>query len=260
MVGGDDGAGGSVTGTDDLDEVAAIANANHPDLSLLADVDVIDFDGITFLSTANTPLKGGGALAAIAQACADYGVDALAAVADALHEGANGGIGDSGHSYGPFQMATFGALPEPYRSRGANNPTTNAWAWSTNGIRYAIRAMAASDPSARGLHGHPAVYAIVYGFERPADKPGQYRIRAAEYDNLTAKGSGWATYAAPLFKGPAAGGGEDTAPITSGGSSAYHPAGVVANWRDLVDVFKVSIPKQRSRVNSLADSLVEVFK
>lgn len=260
LVGGDDGTGGAVTGTDDYDEALADAMANQPDLAFLESVDVIDFNGITFLSTANTPLKGGGALSAIAQAAADFGVDPLAAIADAIHEGANGGIGDNGTSYGPFQLHIGGALPAPYNQRGPNNPTTNAWAWSTNGIRYAVRQMATGSPSARGLRSHAAIAAIVNGFERPADRKGAYLTRAAEYDKLISLGSGWAAYAAPLFKGPAGGGGEDTTPITSGGTTTYHPAGVVANWRDLVDVFKITVPKQRSRVNSLADSLVEVFK
>jgi murein DD-endopeptidase MepM/ murein hydrolase activator NlpD len=51
-------------------------------------------------------------------------------------------------------------------------------------------------------------------------------------------------------------------PGVSGGPdlTVKPPAGVVGQWRDFVDVFRVTVPKQRTRVNSLADSLVEVFK
>lgn len=258
--GGDTGNGGAVGGTDDEGEAEAEADANSPDLSDLEEVDVLDLNGIIEFSTESAPLKGGGAMTAIAQACSDMGVDAIAAIADALHEGANGGIGDNGKSYGPFQMEIGGALPAPYNQRGLNNPTTNAWAWTANGIRYAVRQMCLGKPSAKGLHGHAAVYAIVYGFERPADESGAYRTRSAEYDKLIAMGSGWPSYAAPLFKGPQGGGAVDTQPIVTGDVGVYHPAGVTANWRDLVDVFKITVPKGRDRVQSLADSLVEVFR
>lgn len=256
----DTGSGGDVGDTGDLDESERIADANQPDLSTLAALTVLDVTAPTFLSTSSGPLKGGGAITAIAQACADYGVDPLAAIADALHEGAGGGIGDNGNSYGPFQLNINGLLPEPYRSRGRNNAATNAWAWTENGIRYAVRAMCTSSPSAKGLHGHPAVYAIVYGMERPADKPGQYKIRAAEYDKLVGLGKGWPAYAADRFAGPAGGGGVDTTPITGSDAAPYKPANVVANWRDFVDVFKLTVPQAHAKVKSQADDLVEVFR
>lgn len=259
-AGGDDGSGGAVGGTDDLGDVAREAEANAPDLSDLEDVEILDLFGIQTYAVTNPPLKGGSALAAIVQAASDFGIDGLAVVANALHEGASGGIGDGGHSYGPFQLATFGALPEPYRSRGANNAITNGWAWSENGIRYAVRQMATSRPSARGLRGHAAVYAIVYGFERPADKAGAYRTRAAEYDKLIGLGSRWPQYAAPLFKGPANVTAVDTTPIVPTPEKAYKPAGVLSQWRGLVDVFKDDVPKQHRRVESLAKSMLEVFR
>lgn len=258
--GGDGGNGGAVGGTDDLGEVAREAEANMPDLTDLEPLEVLDLFAIQTFGVTNPPLKGGSALEAIVQASSDYGLDGLAVVADALHEGASGGIGDGGHSYGPFQMATFGALPEPYRSRGANNAITNAWTWSENGIRYAIRGMASSRPSARGLRGHAAVYAIVYGFERPADKAGAYRTRAAEYDKLLGLGSKWPQYAAPLFRGPANVKAVDTTPVVPTPEKDYKPAGVLTQWRGLVDVFKDDIPRQSRRVDSLAKSLTGVFK
>jgi hypothetical protein len=260
VVGGTDGSGDSVGDTDDLDAAAALANANAPDLSGLGDVQVDDLFDARTLAASNPPLKGGSAVAAIAQACSDYGVDALATVADALHEGANGGIGDNGTSYGPFQMHIGGRLPQPYSSHGANNPTTNAWAWTENGIRYAIRDACLIRPSVKGLRGHASVYAWVYGFESPGDKPGQYKVRAAEYDHLVSLGSGWAAYAAAKFAGPQSGGGVDSAPLTVPSSTAYKPAGVVAQWRDFVNVFRLTVPKQHANAKAWSSALVEVFK
>jgi hypothetical protein len=251
---------GSVEGTDDEDEAGAEANANRPDLSDLPEWELYDPYSLQLAAVTNPPLKGGGAITAIAQACSDYGVDAMAAIADALHEGANGGMGDGGHAYGPFQDHLTDFAGRPFYGKGVNNPVVNAWAWSDNGIRYAVRQMVNTTPSARGLRGHAAVYAIVYGYERPADKSGAYKTRAAEYDHLLSLGSGWPAYAAALFKGPTAGGAVDNAPVTSGSDAPYKPAGVTAQWRGLVDVFKTTVPQQHSKVDSISKSLVGVFK
>lgn len=259
-VAGGGGAGGAVGSTGDLAEAAAIANANRPDMSDLLEWELNDPFAFGTLSVTNPPLKGGGALSAIAQASSDYGVDGLAVVADALHEGASGAIGDGGLAYGPFQDHLTEFSGRPFYGKGRDNPVVNAWAWSENGIRYSVRQMATGSPSARGLRGHAAVYAIVYGYERPADRAGAYRTRAAEYDKLIRLGSSWPAYAAPLFHGPLAGGGVDKTPIVTVPVAPYRPAGVVAQWRGLVDVFKDDVPKQHARVKSLSDSLVEVFR
>jgi hypothetical protein len=260
VVGGPGSGGGSVGDTDDLDASAAIANANRPDLSNLLAWELDDPFGERTLAVANPTLKGGGALTAIAQACSDYGVDAIATVADALHEGANGGMGDGGLAYGPFQDHLTEYAERPFYGKGRNNAVVNAWAWTANGIRYSVRAMVNGTPSAKGLRGHAAVYAIVYGYERPADKAGAYKTRAAEYDKLVGLGSGWAQYAAPLFAGPAGGGATDTTPITGAPSAAYKPAGVVAQWRDLVNVFRLTVPAKHAAAKSLSSALVEVFR
>lgn len=259
-VTGTDASGGDVGDTGDLAIAAAIANANRPDLSNLFPYEFLDPFGVQTLAVSNPPLKGGGALSAIAQACSDYGVDPLAAIANALHEGAGGGIGDGGLAYGPFQDHLTEFADRPFYGKGRNNATVNAWAWSENGIRYCVRAMVNGSPSAKGLRGHPAVYAIVYGFEKPGDEAGAYKTRAAEYDHLVSLGSGWAVYAAALMHGPTAGGGVDTTPITAGPSSSYAPAGVTAQWRGLVDVAKLTVPQTSSKVDSQAQSLKEVFR
>lgn len=260
-------AGGAVTpgaadAIDDYDEASAIADANDPDLTDLLEWDFADPFGIQLLSADTQPLKGGGAISAIAQACSSYGVDPLAAVADALHEGASGAVGDSGTSYGPFQLHKGGALPAQFNNKPDYSPVTNAWAWSLNGIQYAVRGMVNGHPSAKGLKGHSAVAAIVNGFERPADKKGAYKTRAAEYDHLVSLGGDWAKYAAPLFKGPVTGGAVDTTPIkgSAGTDKPYVPAGVNAQWRGLVDVFGSQIPAEHDNVAGLSQSLVGVFK
>lgn len=66
-----------------------------------------------------------------------------------------------------------------------------------------------------------------------------------------------------------------TPPVDAGGSSvdvggtgdgtrslesAYRPAGVAALWRDLVDVWKIAVPKQHAAVHSVSSSLLEVFR
>jgi hypothetical protein len=133
-----------------------------------------------------------------------YGIDPRAALAVARQEGGLrwGAVGDSGTSYGPFQLHEGGALP-----RGRNA----AWANSPSGIAYAVQRMAAS--GARGLTGRAAVEAIVRNFERPAD-PGSEIARALAAYGLSGTGSSPAaatqayqnpagSLAAPAARGPA---------------------------------------------------------
>lgn len=85
------------------------------------------------------------------------GLDPNAVLSVATVEGGfSGAIGDSGSSYGPFQLHVGGALPPG---------KTNAWARSNAGIQYALNRIAAV---AKGLTGRNAINAIVTKFERPA--------------------------------------------------------------------------------------------
>lgn len=85
------------------------------------------------------------------------GLDPNAVLAVANVEGGfSGSVGDSGTSYGPFQLHVGGALPAG---------KTNAWARSNAGINYALNKIAAV---AKGLKGRKAITAIVTQFERPA--------------------------------------------------------------------------------------------
>jgi hypothetical protein len=101
-----------------------------------------------------------------------YGLDPRAVAAISMNEsgGRFGAVGDSGTSFGPWQLHVGGALP---RGKGA------AWANSLPGVLYALRQMSAS--GARGLHGQAAVAAIARNFERPADPAAEIRTALSYY-------------------------------------------------------------------------------
>lgn len=97
------------------------------------------------------------------------GLDPAAVLGIASHEGLSGAVGDSGTSFGPFQLHRGGALPS---GKG------RAWAESKAGIDYALGRMASV---ARGLHGRAAVSAISTRFERPADPASEIADAMAHY-------------------------------------------------------------------------------
>lgn len=104
-------------------------------------------------------------MALTGQALIDYitqrsqalGLDPRAVLAVATVEGGfSGAVGDSGTSFGPFQLHIGGALPS---GKG------KAWAQSTEGVDYALAQIA---KVAKGKSGLAAITAIVTLFERPA--------------------------------------------------------------------------------------------
>lgn len=95
-----------------------------------------------------------------------YGIDPLAALAVSSAEGASGGIGDHGTSFGPWQMHHGGALPNSVYT-GPDSAKAQSFAWSTKGIEYALQHMASG--GAKGLTGEAAIKAIISGFEKPKD-------------------------------------------------------------------------------------------
>lgn len=101
----------------------------------------------------------------VRQQAPSLGLDPNAVIAVASQEGIGGGIGDSGTSFGPFQLHAGGALPANQYT-GPYSAATNAWAWSKQGIDYALQNIASV---AQGLTGGNAISAIVTGFERPAN-------------------------------------------------------------------------------------------
>ncbi len=107
----------------------------------------------------------------IQQRARRYGLDPRAVLAVAAQEGLSGGIGDNGTSFGPFQLHYGGAYPAS-APQGAD--ASQAWAWSPQGVDYALSRMG---QVAGGQTGGQAVRSIVSRFERPAD-PGPEITRA----------------------------------------------------------------------------------
>jgi hypothetical protein len=116
----------------------------------------------------------------------DFHIDPAAALAVASREGMNGGIGDNGTSFGPWQLHIGGALPVSYASFGPNSSRTQEWAWSPAGVDYALKMMA--NLGAAGKTGADAIHAIVYNFERPFDPASEAAAALAAYDSFTVSG------------------------------------------------------------------------
>lgn len=132
-----------------------------------------------------------------------YDVDPIAAAANGLHEGFHGGIGDNGESYGPFQAKFGDGRVAKWSGEPWGSARLQAWAWSAEGIQEAFREMAAD--GANHSTGLQAVHDIVYLFERPNDKPGAYKTRATEYNNLIGKGANVWKYVADQVGGDTSG-------------------------------------------------------
>lgn len=149
----------------------------------------------------------------VRQAAPRYGIDPDAALAVASREGLGGGVGDYGTSFGPWQLHIGGALPSQIGRRGPDY--AQRWAWSSDGVNYALRGMASA--GAAGLTGAQAVRAIVYGFERPADPASETAgaINALGGDAGAQAVQGWQAPARP-------GGG--------GGGGSAQDVGVFSGW------------------------------
>lgn len=119
------------------------------------------------MASSQGPLAG----AVLAQLQKYPQLDPRAVLAIAAHEGLGGGIGDNGTSFGPFQLHEGGALPS-----GISNP--QQWAWSPQGLDYALSRIAGV---AGGLKGLPAIEAISTRFERPADPSSEIADAARHY-------------------------------------------------------------------------------
>lgn len=208
--------------------------------------------------------------------CANFDVDGLAMAANAINEGLSGAVGDQGHAFGPWQIwAEDGRLPQ-FSGLPLYSPMVQGWTWTDNGIEYAVRSAVAG--GARGLRGHAAVHAIVYGFELPADKSGAYATRVATYDNLRAKqGTAW-DYIASLANGPSlsatpTGGtvgtydpsGAATEPATpSGAAAAKKKVAASTNlgvpWRGVLHLLARDMPFAANHAQTIAEGLTKVVK
>jgi cell wall-associated NlpC family hydrolase len=110
----------------------------------------------------------------ITQIAPKYNLDPRAVAAVSIMEGGGrfGAVGDSGSSFGPWQLHVGGALPA---GKGA------AWANSRAGVIYALSRMGSV---AGGLQGRRAIAAIVNRFERPAQPQPEIAGAWARYQQL----------------------------------------------------------------------------
>ena len=143
-----------------------------------------------------------------------YGLDPAAVLATAKVEGWGGTIGDGGHAYGPWQDHLTDFSERPWYGAGTNNAQVQTWAWSSEGINYALAQMA-STGKAKGLSGYQAVVNINTFYERSADIPGQIKKAWDWYSNFMHGGSSGATGQVDPGADPALAGG---ATLVSGAS------------------------------------------
>ena len=110
-------------------------------------------------------LASGGALSSsqIAAMAKAKGLDPQAVLSVGKMEGLGGGIGDGGHAFGPFQLNNAGGVITNMFP-GWTNAQIQKWAWSKQGVNFALTKMAGV---AGGQSGYGAIDSIVSGFERP---------------------------------------------------------------------------------------------
>lgn len=166
------------------------------------------------------------------------GLDPNAVLAVASVEGLSGGIGDQGTSFGPWQLHIGGALP-----KGIKNP--HQWAWSRQGINYALDRIAGV---AAGQRGRQAVASIVHGFERPADPVGEVQRAMGVYGRRAGRVGGLVAPSAPPARGPQRGavpaGGLDFGSVVSAANEAV---GLGALSPGLLTVPQAAQPMPRAR-------------
>lgn len=180
--------------------------------------------------------------------CQAHDVDPLGDFANMLYEGIHGQIGDDGHAFGPNQMNNAGGVLTG-KFPGWTNEQINTWAWTANGIEYAIAGMAKA--GARGVRGRDSAKVICLNWERPANKEAKAEVRAEAYDALAAQGEKvWAGLAG-LAKGPASG--ASTGPATS---AVVTPAtGPNGAWRELMRLLGSGLPNTGSNAANVARRL-----
>lgn len=209
-----------------------------------------------------TPLNGLDAVDELFRQAGLHNIDPLAAAANALAEGAGGGIGDDGTAYGPWQAHLTDGRLDAFAHMPRNAEQVQRWAWSTDGFAYVFRSMVAG--GAAGKTRHDAVHAIVYGFEKPLDEAGAYTDRVKRYDELASYSGDVRALLAPKFKGVGgtiSGTGLPGSPApTVSPSPVPRPAGVSSAWDEGLALAETGIPKMHDTVRSVGESLVDVFK
>lgn len=116
-------------------------------------------------------------VAYITQRAQALGLDPQAVLAIAGHEGIGGGIGDGGHAFGPFQMNNAGGVLTG-KFQGQTPEQINQWAWSPQGVDYALGGIS---KVAGGLKGQAAIQAIATKYERPANPQAEIADAIAHY-------------------------------------------------------------------------------
>lgn len=170
-------------------------------------------------SQSQTPLSGQQAVQYITAGATQRHLDPYAVLAVAQQEGIGGGIGDNGSSFGPWQLHVGGAFPSTVNgtsTAGWSAEQKQAWAWSPDGIDYALSRI---QGVAQGLQGSAAVSNIVSLFERPANPSTEIQGALSSYQKLAGGG----------VSGVTAGGAPSAVYYTgSGGISATQPASLLS--------------------------------
>lgn len=109
------------------------------------------------------------------------GLEPKAVLAVAAHEGVSlpAEVGDSGTSFGPWQMHAGGDLPQSIWQQGAG--FAQAWANSPAGITYALEGIKGKVGTATS--GPSEIASQVYNFERPQDPAGETAASIQTYQS-----------------------------------------------------------------------------
>ncbi len=129
---------------------------------------------------------------AIYNGAVQRGLDPLAVLSVAQHEGLSGAVGDNGTSFGPFQLHVGGKFPTTIGGQSTQPWTPaakNAWAWSTAGLSYALDGIA---KVVGPLQGYAAIQKQVTYFENPAARlrAGEISAAAQTYTSLSTASQG----------------------------------------------------------------------
>lgn len=142
---------------------------------------------------ATSPLTHDQAVSYIEQRAAQLNLDPQAVLAVAAQEGIGGGVGDSGTSFGPWQLHVGGAFPSQVGGVSTSDWSAQQkqdWAWSPAGIDYALTRI---QSVAQGLSGAAAIQNIVTLFERPANPNAEIQGALNAYGSTSTAGVGGGT-------------------------------------------------------------------
>jgi len=90
----------------------------------------------------------------IASQAAALGLDPRAVLGVATAEGGfSGAVGDGGHAYGPFQLNNAGGVITNMFP-GWSQKQIQAWAWSKQGVNFALQKMSGVAAGQTGLRGY----------------------------------------------------------------------------------------------------------